>query len=302
MLTYSLEVREALKEKRPLVALESTVIAHGLPYPDNEDVTHAMMRAVRAAGATPAVIAVMDGRIHIGLEDEELAYLAKATDVLKLSVADIGYCLAQKRLGATTVSATLKLAHMAGIRIFATGGLGGVHRGAEETFDISADLHALKTFPVGVVASGVKSILDVPKTLEFLETLGVPIVGYGDGAFALFWARGGPALGKSVCDAIEAARVLDTHLSLNLGGLLFSNPIPTQNALSKQDIEEAIEKAIQDGHAQGITGKAVTPFLLKTMASLTQGKSLVANKALLVQNAHTAGEIAAALALQERRV
>ncbi|MCA0370412.1 MAG: pseudouridine-5'-phosphate glycosidase [Proteobacteria bacterium] len=295
MLTYSLEVREALKEKRPLVALESTVIAHGLPYPDNEDVTHAMMRAVRASGATPAVIAVMEGRIHIGLEDAELAHLAKATDVLKLSVADIGYCLAQKRLGATTVSATLKLAHMAGIRIFATGGLGGVHRGAEETYDISADLHALKTFPVGVVASGVKSILDVPKTLEFLETLGVPIVGYAEDAFALFWARGGPALGKAVCDATEAACVLDTHLSLSLGGLLFSNPIPKQSALPKQDIEEAIEKALKNAHAQGITGKAVTPFLLKTMASLTQGKSLAANKALLVHNAHTAGEIAAAL-------
>lgn len=294
MLTYSLEVLDAKKQNRPIVALESTVIAHGLPYPDNAEVTHAMMAAVRESGATPAVIAVMDGRIHIGLEDEALTRLATAQDVLKLSVADIGFCLAHKKMGATTVSATLKLAHMADIKIFATGGLGGVHRGAEETFDISADLHALKTYPIGVVASGVKSILDVPKTLEYLETLGVAVVGYKEPPFALFWSKGGPALGKVVDDPSQAAEMLRLHQDLDLGGLLFSNPLPDAYALDEAEITRAIEAALEACAQQKITGKAVTPFLLKTVAAFTKGKSLEANKALLVHNARVAGQIACA--------
>ena len=294
MLTYSLEVLDAKKQKRPIVALESTVIAHGLPHPDNVDVTRAMMSAVRESGATPAVIALMDGHIHIGLEEDELLRLATSQDVLKLSVADLGFCLTHKKMGATTVSATLKLAHMAGIGIFATGGLGGVHRGAQESFDISADLHALKTYPMGVVASGVKSILDVPKTLEYMETLGVAVVGYGQAPFALFWSKGGPALGKVVDSPDEAAEMLSLHRTLELGGLLFSNPIPDTYALDETEITHAIEEALAACAQKNISGKAVTPFLLKTVAALTKGKSLEANKALLINNARVAGHIACA--------
>lgn len=297
MLRFHAEVQEALEKGRPVVALESTVISHGLPYPENREVTFAMMQAVRASGAVPAVIGLMDGQMVVGLSPEEIERFAKESSVAKVSVADIAYCLSTKGLGATTVSATLFVAHRAGIKVFATGGMGGVHRDVENSFDISADLHALRNTPMAVVCSGVKSILDVPKTLEYLETLGVPVVGYKSDHFALFYTRKGPRLNKSVDSCAQAAEVIDAHLFLKAGGIMISNPIPTQDALDDALLEKALDDAEAARLKEGVLGKAVTPFLLSKMAELTEGKSRAANVALLIHNAKIAGEIAVQMAL-----
>ena len=297
-LTFSPEVAEARRSGAPLVALESTIITHGMPWPQNVETARAVEAEVRAAGAVPATIAVMGGHIHIGLSAEELAVLGKATGVMKLSRADLAVCLAQGRTGATTVAATMIAAHLAGIEVFATGGIGGVHRGAESSFDISADLRELSLTPVTVVAAGAKAILDLPKTLEVLETLGVPVIAFGQNDLPAFWSRasGLPApLRMDSAAAIAAAHRMRARLGL-AGGQLVVNPIPPKAEIPREVMIPFIEAALSDAEAQRITAKRVTPFLLDRLYHLTEGRSLTANIALVLNNARLAAAIATGLA------
>lgn len=296
-LSFSPEVRAALDAGRPVVALESTIITHGMPWPQNVDTARAVESEVRAAGAVPATIAVMNGRIHIGLTEAELDSLGRATGVAKLSRADLAACVAQGGIGATTVAATMICAALAGIRVFATGGIGGVHRGAETSFDISADLRELSETPVTVVAAGAKAILDLPKTLEVLETLGVPVIAYGQNEFPAFWSRSsGLAAPLRMDSAAEIAAAHKMRATLGLpGGQLVANPIPPEAEIPRAEILPVIETALAEAEAQGIAAKSVTPFLLQRIFELTDGRSLDANIALVLNNARLAAAIAAAL-------
>ncbi len=302
-LTFTDEVRAALAAGGPVVALESTIITHGMPYPQNVGTARAVEAAVRAAGAVPATIAVMAGRIHVGLTDGELDTLALAGDVMKLSRADLAACLATGRTGATTVAATMICAHLAGIRVFATGGIGGVHRGAEASFDVSADLAELAQTPVTVVCAGAKAILDLPKTLEVLETSGVPVIACGQDAFPAFWSRdSGLAAPLRMDSALDIARAHHMRGALGLaGGQLVANPIPADAEIPRDAIIPVIEAALRDAAAQAISAKAVTPFLLQRIFELTDGRSLAANIALVLNNARLAAEIATALARLQKR-
>lgn len=294
LLTFSPEVAAALAAGRPVVALESTIITHGMPYPQNLATARRVEAEVRAAGATPATIALMGGRIHIGLTDAELETLAQAEGVMKLSRADLAFCLASGATGATTVAATMICAHLAGIAVFATGGIGGVHRGAEDSFDISADLMELAQTPVTVVAAGAKAILDLPKTLEVLETHGVPVIAFGQDAFAAFWSRDSGLrvpLRADTAAAIAAAHRMRARLGLK-GGQLVANPIPPEAEIPRAEITPVIETALAEAAAQGIAAKAVTPFLLARLYELTGGRSLAANIALVLNNARLASAIA----------
>lgn len=297
-LTFSPEVAAARREGRALVALESTIITHGMPWPQNVDTARAVEAEVRAAGAVPATIAVMGGRIHIGLSEDELHTLGQARDVMKLSRADLAVCLAQGCTGATTVAATMIAAHLAGISVFATGGIGGVHRGAETSFDISADLRELSLTPVTVVAAGAKAILDLPKTLEVLETYGVPVIAYGQDDLPAFWSRSSglaaPLRLDSAAD-IAAAHRMRARLGLT-GGQLVTNPIPREAEIGRDIIGPVIEAALSEAQDQGISAKAVTPFLLNRIFTLTEGRSLTANIALVLNNARLASAIARELA------
>ena len=296
-LTFSPEVAEASAAGAPIVALESTIITHGMPFPQNLETARRVEDTVRAAGAVPATIAVLGGAIHAGLDAATLETLARTPDALKLSRADLAACLAAGRTGATTVAATMICAHLAGIEVFATGGIGGVHRGAEDSFDISADLHELAQTPVTVVAAGAKAILDLPKTLEVLETLGVPVIAYGQDAFPAFWSRssGLPApLRMDSAAEIAAAHALKVRLGLK-GGQLVANPILEADELPRAVILPHIEAALAEADAKGIAAKAVTPFLLQRIFELTDGRSLVANTALVLNNARLAAQIAAEL-------
>lgn len=297
-LDLSAEVAAALDAGAPVVALESTIITHGMPWPRNLETAQAVEDEVRNHGAVPATIAVMDGRIRVGLERPVLETLARAKGGAKLSRADLAHCMATGGTGATTVAATMICAHLAGIAVFATGGIGGVHRGAEADFDISADLQELARTPVTVVAAGAKAILDIPKTLEVLETLGVPVIGYRTDRFPAFWTRdsGLPAPLRADTPAeIAAAHRLRAALGLG-GGQLVANPIPAADALNPGLISTAIEDAIAAAVRAGVTGKAVTPFLLAHVLEATGGASLDANIALVRNNARLAAAIAAALA------
>lgn len=299
-LTYSPEVRSARANGVPLVALESTIITHGMPYPQNVETARRVEACVRATGAVPATIAVMSGRIHIGLAEAELETLGRAQSVMKLSRADLAVCLATGRTGATTVAATMIAAHLAGIEVFATGGIGGVHRGAELSFDISADLRELSGTPVSVVSAGAKAILDIPKTLEVLETLGVPVIAVGQDEFPAFWSRssGLPApLRLDTPAAIAAAHLMRARLGLP-GGQLIANPIPVEAEISRASITPIIEKALAEAKAEGIAAKSVTPFLLKRIFELSEGRSLAANIALVLNNARLAAEIATEISRQ----
>lgn len=296
-LTLSPEVAEARAAGRPLVALESTIITHGMPFPQNVETARRVEAEVRAAGATPATIALMGGRVHVGLTEAELDVLGQARDVLKISRADFAACLAMGRTGATTVAATMIAAHLAGIEVFATGGTGGVHRGAESTFDISADLQELARTPVTVVAAGAKAILDLPKTLEVLETLGVPVITFGQDELPAFWSRrSGLAspLRMDRAEDIAAAHRLRQDLGLG-GGQLVANPIPEADEIPAAEMRPAIEAALAEAEVQGIAAKEVTPFLLDRMLALTGGRSLTANIALVLSNARLAAAIARAL-------
>ena len=296
-LTFSPEVAEASAAGAPIVALESTIITHGMPFPQNLETARRVEDTVRAAGAVPATIAVMGGAIHAGLDAATLETLARTPDALKLSRADLAACLAAGRTGATTVAATMICAHLAGIEVFATGGIGGVHRGAEDSFDISADLHELAQTPVTVVAAGAKAILDLPKTLEVLETLGVPVIAFGQDEFPAFWSRssGLPApLRMDSAAEIAAAHALKARLGLK-GGQLVANPILEADELPRAVILPHIEAALAEADAKGIAAKAVTPFLLQRIFELTGGRSLDANIALVLNNARLAAGIARAL-------
>lgn len=290
------DVQSALKAGRPLVALESTVISHGLPWPENLEVARGMEATVREGGAVPATIAVLGGRVHVGLEDGEIEHLARSSDVWKVSRRDVPVALAQGRDGATTVAGTVMMAHQAGIRVMATGGIGGVHRG--DLTDVSADLPELARTPVLVVCSGAKAILDLPATLEWLETWGVPVVGYGTDELPAFYSReSGLRLEARVDSPEEAAAVARALWSQEgTGGMLLCVPCPEEAAIPAGEVEEAIAQAVSEAGARGLRGKAVTPFLLARVSELTGGRSKTANLALLRNNARVAAAVAAALA------
>ncbi len=296
-IAFSDEVRVARKAGVPIVALESTIITHGMPFPTNVETARRVEAEVRSCGAVPATIAVIDGVVKVGLEPPELDDLARRRDVAKLSRADFAVCLARGGTGATTVSATMIAAHHAGIRVFATGGIGGVHRGAERSFDISADLQELSQTPVTVVAAGAKAILDLPKTLEVLETLGVPVLCYQSDAFPAFWMRdsGLPApVRVETPEEIASAHLMRSDLGLP-GGQLVANPIPEADALNGADILPVIEDALAEAERSGIAAKKVTPFLLDKIGTATQGAALQANIALVLNNARLASQIASAM-------
>ena len=297
-LDLSPEVRDALAGGRPVVALESTIITHGMPYPENVATARAVEDAVRAGGAVPATIVVLGGRIRVGLGAEEIERLGRATGVMKLSRADLAFAVAQRRDGSTTVAATMICAHLAGIPVFATGGIGGVHRGMETTLDVSADLDELGRTPVTVVCAGAKALLDLPRTLEYLETRGVPVVGYGTDRFPAFWSRdsGLPAPLRLDAPADVAALVLAQRRLGLTGGVLVANPVPAADEIPAAEIAEHIAEAVADAGRQGIGGKGVTPFILGRMLDLTGGRSLRTNVALILNNARLAAEIARAMA------
>jgi pseudouridine-5'-phosphate glycosidase len=290
-----------MAKKRPGVALESTIYAFGLPYPRNVELGWKLARTVTSTGAEPKTFAVIDGELRAGLSDHELDRIARAQQdggVLKLNASDLGPAMALGLTGATTVSATCALAAGSKIRVFATGGIGGVHRDAEETFDESQDLTALSRFPVAVVSSGAKAILDLGKTLERLETLGVPVIGYRTAEFPGFYTRNtGHKLALTVNDPATLARVLRSHWRIHPNvGVLVANPIPEEHALPHDLVDNAIAAALAAAKKEGVKGKSLTPFLLKKLDELTEGKSVEANVALAETNAHVGGEVAVALA------
>ena len=291
------EVAEALAAGRPVVALESTIITHGMPYPHNVNMASRVEEILREEGAVPATIAVINGRIKIGLSAEERNILADCKDPMKLSRADLAYALAQTRTGGTTVAATMISAHQAGIKVFATGGIGGVHKGAEESFDISADLDELSRTPVIVVSAGAKAILDIAKTLEVLETRGVPVVAFGTDTMPAFWSRISPFKAPLRLDRAEdIARFYQVRGELGIvGGMLVANPVPEASEIPADTMREYIDAAQAELDRNGITGKAVTPTLLARILELTEGASLQTNIALVENNARLAAKIAGAL-------
>jgi pseudouridine-5'-phosphate glycosidase len=301
-MTQSPEVAAARANGTPIVALESTIITHGMPYPQNLETARKVEAAVRAGGATPATMAVIDGTLHIGLADAALDALAQRSDARKLSRADLAHCLATGETGATTVAATMICARLADIAVFATGGIGGVHKGAENSFDISADLTELARTPVTVVAAGAKAILDVPKTLEVLETQGVPVLCYRTDTFPAFWSATGALPAPLRADtAAEIARAHLMRAALGLpGGQLVANPIPADAEIPAATLAPLIAQAQAEADAQGISAKTVTPFLLARLFELTGGASLKANIALVLNNARLAAEIAGEIATQAR--
>jgi len=299
-MTRSLEiapaVAAALAQGRAVVALESTIITHGMPWPHNFETARGVEDLVRAEGATPATIAVLDGVLRVGLTAAQLEDIAGRKGAAKASRRDLAAAVARGQTAGTTVAATMFLAARAGIPIFATGGIGGVHRGAEETFDISADLVELGRSQVAVVCAGAKSILDIPKTLEVLETQGVPVVGFGTDFFPAFFARASAERLEHRCDSpAELAALLAAHRALDLpGGILIANPVPEADALPAAEIEAIIARAVAEAAAQGVAKKAVTPFLLSRIVELTGGRSLAANIALIRNNARLAARVAVA--------
>ncbi len=299
-LILSPEVAAAHAKGAPIVALESTIITHGMPFPQNVETARRVEAEIRAQGATPATIAILNRQIHVGLTDAQLDALGQAKGVAKLSRADLAACLASGGTGATTVAATMICAHLAGIRVFATGGIGGVHRGAEHSFDISADLRELAETPVTVVAAGAKAILDLPKTLEVLETLGVPVIAFGQDDFPAFWSRSSGLKAPLRMDSageIAAAHLMRARLGLP-GGQLVANPIPPEAELPRAMIMPHIEAALAEAEAQGIAAKAVTPFLLQRIFELTEGRSLTSNIELVLNNARLGAAIARELVAQ----
>jgi pseudouridine-5'-phosphate glycosidase len=291
------DVREALAEGAPVVALESTLVSHGLPHPENLEVAREAERTVREEGAVPATVGVIEGVAKVGLDEAELELMATAEDIPKLSARDLPVVAAKRSHGATTVAATARLAALAGIRLFATGGLGGVHREARESWDVSADLAALTRTPVAVVCSGVKSILDVPATLEYLDTLGVPVVGFRTESFPGFYlTESGSLLDWSVDDEGEAALVIEAMPGLGLGGsgLVIANPLPQNQQLDRELHDRALRAGLEELKRRGVRGKDVTPFLLDRFATETNGESLRVNRLIILNNARVAARVAGA--------
>lgn len=296
-LSLSPEVLAAWHENRPLVALESTIIAHGMPFPKNVETALQMEKTVRDAGAVPATCAIMDGKMTAGLRIEQIELLGKeGAKIPKASRRDVPYLLSQGLHGATTVASTMMVAHLAGIRIFATGGIGGVHRGAATTMDISADLQELAQTPVAVVSAGAKSILDLGLTLEYLETMGVPVMGYQTTEFPAFYTRrSGFGVDFRLESATDIAKLLKTKWEIApRGGVLIANPVPEIYQLDPNQVEKTIAEAVAEAERQGIRGKAITPFLLAKIEHLTGGRSLQANIQLVLNNARLGAEIAVA--------
>lgn len=296
-LEYSEEVIEAKKANKPVVALESTIISHGMPYPQNVQTAKEVEGIIRKNGAVPATIAILNGKIKIGLSDEELEFLAQSKDVEKASRRDLPYLVAKKKNGATTVAATMICAELAGIEVFVTGGIGGVHREAETTMDISADLQELAMTNVAVICAGAKSILDIGLTLEYLETHGVPVVGFETDVLPAFYTRTSPFnVNYRVDTAQEAAEMVRTKWELGLkGGVVIANPIPEKDAMEEAFITGVIETALKEANENNISGKKVTPFLLGKVKELTEGRSLIANIALVKHNAEVGSKIAVSL-------
>lgn len=296
--SFSAEVAAAKAAGTPIVALESTIITHGMPYPGNLEMAESVESIIRAEGAVPATIAVLKGQLHIGLDRAELQALAQTPDAMKLSRADLAFAISEGRTGATTVAATMIAAARGGIHVFATGGIGGVHRKAEESFDISADLEELSRTPVIVVCAGAKAILDVPKTLEVLETKGVPVVTLGQDDFPAFWSRSSGLRTPLRLDS--AARIAAFQRAREAfgiaGGMLIGNPVPESSEIPSAEMEGYIGEALARAEARGIAGKAVTPFLLASIFEITGGRSLATNIALVENNARLAARIAVALA------
>jgi pseudouridine-5'-phosphate glycosidase len=297
-LQFSPEVQGARAAGKPVVALESTIISHGMPYPQNVQTAREVEQVIRDAGAVPATIALIDGRICVGLADDQLELLGQSKDAIKVSRRDLAYVLSQKKLGATTVAATMICAKLAGIEVFVTGGIGGVHRGAETSFDISADLQELAQTGVAVVCAGVKSILDIGLTLEYLETHGVPVVSVGQEAFPAFFTRDSGFRADFQLDTPEEqARFIRTKWQLGLeGGVVVSNPVPEAAAMKNEEIDAIIAQALREAGQQGVKGKLVTPFLLARIKELTGGRSLATNIALVKHNALVGARLAVALA------
>lgn len=297
-LVYSDEVRAARAAGKPIVALESTIISHGMPYPQNVQTAREVEQIIRDGGATPATIALIDGKICVGLSDAQLEQLGNTEGVLKVSRRDLPYVLSQKKLGATTVAATMICADLADIRVFVTGGIGGVHRGAQTSFDISADLQELAHTSVAVVCAGAKSILDLPLTLEYLETHGVPVVSVGQAQFPAFFTReSGLNADFQLDDAVALADFVSTKWQLGLsGGVVVANPVPEAHAMPKAEIDAMTEQALREADEQGVCGKAVTPFLLARIKQLTGGRSLDTNIALVKNNARLGAALAVQLA------
>jgi pseudouridine-5'-phosphate glycosidase len=297
LIQLSPEVAAAREQGRAVVALESTIIAHGMPWPQNLDTAREVEDVIRAEGAVPATIAVIGGRIRVGLTNDELTQLAQAPDAMKLSRRDLPFAIATGRLGATTVAATMICAHLAGIEVFVTGGIGGVHRGGHESFDISADLQELARTPVAVVCAGAKSILDLGLTLEYLETHGVPVLSVGQDNFAAFFTPDSGLKADFRMDAAdEQARFIRAKWMLGLaGGVVVSNPVPAAQAMPREEIDAITAQALAEADAQGIAGKAITPFLLARIKALTGGRSLTTNIALVKHNAIVGARLARAL-------
>ena len=297
LLNIHADVQQALAHKKPVVALESTIISHGMPYPQNVETAFRVEETVRKGGAVPATIAILDGQLCVGMTADEIDYLGKAgADVTKTSRRDIPFIVSTKKDGATTVAATMIIAGLAGIEFMATGGIGGVHRGVEETMDVSADLEELARTNIAVVCAGVKSVLDIGRTLEYLETLGVPVVGYQTDTVPAFYARSsGFSVVYRADDAETVAKALHAKFSLGLdGAMLITNPVPEAFALNPQEIDATIEQALEEMNRRGITGKDTTPFLLARIADQTAGSSLTTNIELVVNNARVAADIAVA--------
>lgn len=294
---YSKEVEEALSQNHPIVALESTIITHGMPYPENLEMAKKVESIIREKNVVPATIAVIDGRIKVGLNNETLAYLAQKKDVIKLSRRDFGYALSQKKTAGTTVSATIIVANLVGIKVFATGGIGGVHRGASETMDISRDLEELALHPIAVVCAGPKAILDLPKTLEYLETKGVEVIGYQTDDLPAFYSDKSPyKVNYRLDKPDEIAALLESKWSHQINsGVLITNPIPEAYSLNYDRIEKVILKALENMKTNSVQGQETTPYLLNKIKELTDGKSLASNLALVYNNAALAASIAASL-------
>jgi pseudouridine-5'-phosphate glycosidase len=291
---YSSDVEQAIKNNEPIVALESTIITHGMPWPENLKTAKSVESVIREYGATPATIAIINGVIKVGLEDESLSELSKNKAVRKLSRADLAHCLVRKETGATTVAATMIIAKLAGIKIFATGGIGGVHKYAEQTFDISADLQELSQTSVSVVCAGPKAILDIPKTLEVLETLGVPVITFGQTSLPAFWSSDSPfASPLSLDDPSSIAKSHEIRKRLGLsGGQLIANPIPKADQIPFETIEPIVIEAVKLANEKNIIAKDLTPFILSKINQLSKGESLLANIALIKNNAKLASKIA----------
>ncbi len=301
MISLAPIIEAATRKRQGMVALESTVIAHGLPSPHNVETARECEVEVRRSGALPATIGVVEGRAVIGLSDQQIQSIAQRPDVAKVNLANLAYVIAEQGWGATTVAASLHLANLAGIKVFATGGVGGVHRGAHDSFDISADLMALARYPVGAVCAGAKAILDLPKTMEVLETLGVPVIGYQTDELPAFYSRSsGLKLDLHADSAQQIAKIALTHWRMGFStGVLVVAPVPAEYEVPANEIKDAIDEALEAAEREGVVGRSVTPFLLSRIAAKTEGRALRANIALLKNNARIAGAIAVALASEE---